>query len=347
MQIEHYSSWLSRDFQQSLVSVVMPTRNRVGLTVKAVLSVLKQSYRPVEIVIVDDGSTDGSDKRVEAWIASVQAGDVQIKMLRQKQTGAPAARNLGAASSEGEFIQFMDSDDLLHPAKLALQKALLDRYPQCDFVWSPHLYHRATDGQEGFADYSQVDPLALCEYRPKVKLFSTTGNVWSGLFRRSALHRVGPWNESLRRWQDVEYQVRFTALHSDCAFLPLDLYSMSIHSGPRIRDFYNQLAGVHAGLHTLMEIEVFLKRSGARSFPPEFRRAMGNFYIGLAESALSAHDTHLARVCLLRGAVQAQRPGQSLRCLGGLLVSYFWPKFLKAGLEKRRDATSPDPLITA
>jgi glycosyltransferase involved in cell wall biosynthesis len=338
------SAFLQDGARAGLVSVIMPTRNRADLTIQAASSVLKQSYRMLELIIVDDGSTDGSDKRVEEWIGSVQVADVQVKMLRQDQKGAPAARNLGAASSQGEFIQFMDSDDQLHPAKIALQKAVFDGYPQCDFVWSSHLYHRAAEGQQSFEDYTQVDPVSICQYRPTVDLFSTTGNVWSGLFRRSALHRVGPWNESLRRWQDVEYQVRFTALRPDCAFLPLDLYSMSIHDGPRIHNLYSNVDGVHAGIHTLKEIGVFLKRRRIRTCPPAFRRAMGNFYLGLAETALGANDIALARVCLLRGAAQAQRPGQSLRCLGGLLLSFVGRERLKVALAQRRKFTPPNPL---
>jgi glycosyltransferase involved in cell wall biosynthesis len=327
-----------------LVSVVMPTRNRADLTIQACISVLDQSYRPLELVVVDDGSTDGAEERLEEWISRVPIGDVEVKMLRQSQKGAPAARNIGAAASRGEIIQFMDSDDELHPDKIFLQKAVLDEYPKCDFVWSTHSYHRASEGQRGFRDYARVDPLSLCEYRPKVELFSTTGNVWSGLFRRIALSRVGPWNESLRRWQDVEYQVRFTALHPDCAFLPLDLYSMSIHDGPRIHNLYSHADGVHAGIHTLKEIGAFLKRSRIWGRSSAFRRAMGNFYIGLAETALGANDVSLARVCLLRGAVQAQRPGQSLRCLGGLLLSFVGRERLKVALAQRRKLMPPNPL---
>jgi glycosyltransferase involved in cell wall biosynthesis len=337
--------WMHAKGAEALVSVIMPTRNRVDLTRKAAISVFNQSYRPMELIIVDDGSTDDTANALERWGSELsRAGDFEVCVIRQNQAGAPAARNRACLESHGEFIQFMDSDDLLHPDKITLQRAVFDRYPECDFVWSLHLYHRASNGQEGFADYEQVDPLDLCECRPKVELFSTTGNVWSGLFRRSALHKVGPWNESLRRWQDVEYQVRFTAMHPDCAFLPLDLYSMSIHEGPRIHDFYSKWEGVHAGLHTLAEIEAFLRRSRIRRTPPAFRRAIGNFYIGLAEAALEANDVGLARLCLLRGVWQSQRPGQSLRCLGGLFLSFTGRVRLAAALARRRTRTPPDPL---
>jgi glycosyltransferase involved in cell wall biosynthesis len=318
------------------VSVIMPTRNRADLTIQAASSVLKQSYRTLELIIVDDGSNDGSDKRVEEWIGSVQVRDVQVKMLRQDQKGAPAARNLGAASSQGEFIQFMDSDDQLHPNKIALQKAVFDRYPQCDFVWSSHLYHRAEDGQQSFKDYTQVDPLALCEHRPKVDLFSTTGNVWSGLFRRAALSRVGPWNESLRRWQDVEYQVRFTALHPDCAFLPLDLYSMGFHGKERIRGLYADASGVEAGLHTLDEIHRFTKGMRRGDVTNAFRVCMGNFYLELAETAFVNGRTRSAAKCLWLGGLRGGRPGQAVKCLLGAFGAIVRPGAVKAGLHKRR-----------
>jgi len=315
----------------------MPTRNRATLTIEAAMSVVGQRYRPLELVIVDDGSTDGSDEHVKEWIGSVQVRDVQIKMLRQDRKGAPAARNLGAASSRGEFIQFMDSDDQLHPDKIALQKAVFDGYPQCDFVWSSHLYHRAEDGQQSFKDYTQVDPLGICQHRPTVDLFSTTGNVWSGLFRRAALSRVGPWNESLRRWQDVEYQVRFTALHPDCAFLPLDLYSMGFHGKERIRGLYADASGVEAGLHTLDEIHRFTKGLRRGDVTNAFRVCMGNFYLELAETAFANKRPLSVAKCLWLGGLRGGRPDQAAKCLLGALGALVCPKAVKITLQRRRN----------
>lgn len=100
-----------------LVSVILPVYNRAGWVARAVESVLAQTHQPLELLVVDDGSTDDT-RRVLANFGS------RLRLLEQAHRGAEAARNLGLAHARGEFIAFIDSDDVWYPDRLSRQLPL-------------------------------------------------------------------------------------------------------------------------------------------------------------------------------------------------------------------------------
>ena len=107
-----------------LVSVIIPTYNRAALVQDAVASVLAQTYRDFELLVVDDGSTDGT-------LEALAAGGGEIQVLRSpRRQGVSAARNLGITAARGEWLAFLDSDDLWLPEKLARQMAFMAAHPQ-------------------------------------------------------------------------------------------------------------------------------------------------------------------------------------------------------------------------
>jgi glycosyltransferase involved in cell wall biosynthesis len=116
------------------VSVIIPTYNRTALVAEAVASVLAQTWRDFELLVVDDGSTDHTLEVLSPFRE-------EIKLLRRRtRRGVAAARNLGLAAARGEWLAFLDSDDLWFPEKLARQMAYLARHPQIlicqtDEVW--------------------------------------------------------------------------------------------------------------------------------------------------------------------------------------------------------------------
>ncbi len=105
--------------QERLVSVVVPCYNSVDFLSATLGSVLAQTYRMLELIVVDDASTDGSD----AFVEKMAAQDSRVRLLRMpRNTGAPAApRNAGVGAAHGEWIAFLDADDIWHPRKLELQ----------------------------------------------------------------------------------------------------------------------------------------------------------------------------------------------------------------------------------
>lgn len=208
--------WVSGSGEPGWVSVILPTFNRAHLLIESLESIAAQTYRPLEILIVDDGSTDDTAQRVAAWERGYQAKDRVIRYIRRPHRGAPAARNHGAAQARGAYVQFWDSDDLMLPEKISASVAALERsagdYAVCDAsVWDAGMREQV---QLQAFSHKAVDPRADTS-RPL--------NTIVTLYRRELLRRMGPWNESLACAQDWEFTMRLTTLLARGVAVPLEL----------------------------------------------------------------------------------------------------------------------------
>jgi glycosyltransferase involved in cell wall biosynthesis len=115
-----------------LVSVIVPTYNRAYCICRAIESVLGQTYPNVEVLVVDDGSTDDT----AALIKSSYAGDARVHYLYQPNAGVSAARNTGIRAARGRYVAFLDSDDQWKPWKLEVQLACFRSFPEVGMVWT-------------------------------------------------------------------------------------------------------------------------------------------------------------------------------------------------------------------
>ncbi len=116
-----------------LVSVIIPVYNGEAFLRETLESVLAQTYHPLEIIVVDDGSTDGSVSLLHPY------GD-RITLLQQANKGVAAARNAGIKHASGDYIALIDQDDIWEPQKTAQQAAYLDAHPGCGYVLSRQTY---------------------------------------------------------------------------------------------------------------------------------------------------------------------------------------------------------------
>ena len=117
---------------ENLVTTIIPVYNRPQMIVKAVNSVIAQTYRPIELILVNDGSTDNTGEVLEQ-LALQHPGIVRV--LHQQNSGAGLAREAGRLLARGQYIQYLDSDDWLLPGKFATQVAALRRHPECDIAY--------------------------------------------------------------------------------------------------------------------------------------------------------------------------------------------------------------------
>lgn len=115
------------------ISVVIPTFNRGHIVARAIKSVLQQTFKPLEIIVVDDGSTDNTTEVLKSY-------DAKIKIIHQENRGVSAARNAGIAMASAEWIALLDSDDEWLPDKLSNHKIFLEKHKeydifQCEEIW--------------------------------------------------------------------------------------------------------------------------------------------------------------------------------------------------------------------
>jgi GT2 family glycosyltransferase len=115
-----------------LVSVIMPTYNRAYCLPRAIDSILVQTHTQVEVIVIDDGSTDGT----RGLVVGLYGHDPRVKYIYQQNTGVTGARNRGLALTQGDYIALLDSDDVWMPWKLALQLACFRHCPQVGMVWT-------------------------------------------------------------------------------------------------------------------------------------------------------------------------------------------------------------------
>ena len=193
-----------------VVSVIVPTYNYANYLREAVASVQAQTLTDWECVIVDDGSTDDTPRVA----ASLAASDARIRCVAQPNRGPSAARNHGLAVSTGEFIQFLDADDLLAPEKLGRQASILTEQTDVDLVYASCRYF--LDGEPSKLRYSFRGP-----DRPWTPQLSGRGTdlvqalladnimvVEAPLIRRRALEDVGGFDPRIRRGEDWDLWIR-------------------------------------------------------------------------------------------------------------------------------------------
>jgi glycosyltransferase involved in cell wall biosynthesis len=209
-----------------LVSTIVPVYNRAAMLREAVACVLAQTYRPIEVLIVDDGSTDDTQQAcTELAIANPEV----VHVIRQGNGGPGLAREAGRRKARGEFLQYLDSDDWLHPDKFARQVAALRECPDCGVSYCKTREYVIGDppgDKPSFLTGQRLDALF-----PDL----LSGRVWqtvTPLFRRAVTDKAGPWSK-LRQEEDWEYDARVAALGTRLAWVPEFLADFRHHSGPR------------------------------------------------------------------------------------------------------------------
>jgi len=172
-----------------MISVVMPSHDREAYLADAINSVLNQSYKDLELIIVDDGSDDDSFRLYEYF----QEKDKRVKVIYIKPSGISVARMTGIQAAQGDFIAVMDSDDLMHPDRLKLS---LKAIKGADFVYSPYylansrgivensvIPHKKVTKEDVMSNFSWphvtiMGRKEIFEYRPDFKVNDDAWLMW-------------------------------------------------------------------------------------------------------------------------------------------------------------------------
>jgi glycosyltransferase involved in cell wall biosynthesis len=210
----------------SLVSTIIPVFNRPLLLREAAHSVFAQTYRPIEVILVDDGSTDETPQICREL---AERHPEIIRSLRRDNGGPGAARATGTAAARGEFLQYLDSDDLLSPAKFERQVSALRRRPECDVAYCKTRQY-----------WHESPPTDVATARTGVRfqrlfpelLLARCWRTLTPLYRRAIVERAGPWS-SLRQDEDWEFEARVAALGAELVWCDAFLADVRNHDAPR------------------------------------------------------------------------------------------------------------------
>lgn len=213
--------------QPGLVSIIVPVFNRAQELCEAVASALEQSYRPIEVIIVDDGSTDDTVE-VSERLARENSGIVRV--LHQDNGGPGLAREAGRRLAAGEFVQYLDSDDLLLPPKLEAQVAGLRNEPDCGVAYGMTRYRDA-------AGVAAEAPWKGSGRRMDRMFPSFLKERWwdtpNPLYRSDLLAAAGPWSD-LRLEEDWEYDCRVASLGARLCYVPEFVCEVRDRGGDRL-----------------------------------------------------------------------------------------------------------------
>ncbi len=191
------------------VSVILPVYNRAALVERALASVLQQSYRDLEVLVVDDGSTDGTAAQVAAH------PDPRVRLIRRDRNyGQASARNLGVARAQGWLLAFQDSDDEWLPEKLARQVALLA--PRHDLAMVYGDLVRIPQSGSPFV-ISAPDLVRGRIMDDRASGYASYGlGIQTCLIRSSVMRELGGFRDNMRCFEDLEFFLRLTRRYTAC-----------------------------------------------------------------------------------------------------------------------------------
>jgi glycosyltransferase involved in cell wall biosynthesis len=253
----------------TLVSVVIPTYNRADTIRRALDSVMRQTWRPLEIIIVDDGSTDGTLAAIDSNACSVP---LTVMALGQNQ-GAAAARNHGIAASRGDYVAFLDSDDQWRPDKIERQLAAL--------AAGGLEYGASYTGIASYGEDGKLCGLSRATEEGDLRLpllnHNLVGSTSCVLARRALLQQIGGFDVSLRSCQDWDLWIRLAG-HTRFACVPEPLTVLHIARSGRISTNGKARLSGHLRVYRTHLRSAF---KAGRADPAMFRTTLGEIFMQL------------------------------------------------------------------
>lgn len=193
-----------------MISIIIPVYNQGQKLIKTLISINKQTFQDFEVIIVNDGSSDGVENTCGNYLHTLQALQSYL-FINQANAGAPAARNHGEREAKGDYLFFCDADAILHPQALAVLLATLETNPSASYAYSSFLW-----GKKLFK-LTDFDPEKL-KKMPYIHTMS--------LIRRVDYPQSG-WDESIKKLQDWDLWLTMLEEGKSGVFVPEILFTVT------------------------------------------------------------------------------------------------------------------------
>jgi glycosyltransferase involved in cell wall biosynthesis len=296
------------------VSVVIPCFNAAPFLADALRSVLQQEVDGIEVIVVDDGSSDDSVAIAHTFSS--------VRVLQQANLGPAAARNHGVAHARGRFVAFLDADDVWLPGKLASQLLLIEQAPDAGVVYGDFYFWRA-DGQTLYTHAPEFDAAVRSGWLYPEILLDSLICIITAMVRREVFDELGGFDEQLRTGEDYEFWIR-VALRYRCLKVAQPVARYRLHDGgttrmtrPTSNEYQVVERAWHAhGLVGARGAALPRSRLAARLYKLSFDHAYLHFWRGDARVA-RRHFAHALRHAPMRPRAWAYWALALLRqCLG-------------------------------
>ena len=182
------------------MTIVVPVRNRATLVLRTLESIKAQTWRPLKVIVVDNGSTDGTRESVAGWMDANRADDFELELLEEPRPGAAVARNCGLEAVDTRLMMFFDSDDIMLPQHVATVMRRFHAGDDPDLVLFRVKAH-SIKGSDRITKSPGSDPMMTHIFH---SLLFTLGYACETALAR----RAGGWDEQTRGWDDLEFGSR-------------------------------------------------------------------------------------------------------------------------------------------
>ncbi|MBL8005912.1 MAG: glycosyltransferase family 2 protein [Ignavibacteria bacterium] len=237
-----------------LVSVIIPFFNRIDLLKASMKSVTEQTYSPIELILVDDHSTEKPD---EDLIKKYSSKNVKIKIIRNEVNLGPGlSREEGRLIAKGEYFAYLDSDDFWHDQFLEKLIYLLEKNSDVGMAYSKTLLIRNTGNflrNKNDQTFDKIIPI----------LFDVHGRPWATgacVWKRQIVNKIGNWSSS-RIWEDYEYDVRAAIINNKIIHVPEVLFYVNMDSKEKISLVKNTEQMIMDKANSILNISRFLRKS--------------------------------------------------------------------------------------
>ena len=183
-----------------LVSIIIPTYNRKNWVAKAIDSALAQTYKYKEVIVIDDGSTDGTYTYLDKIYGN------QIILRKTRQSGVSKARNVAIKIAKGEWLSFLDSDDFFHIDKIEKQLSFLNKNPRFEIAHSDEIWYK---------NGIKIKPKKLYRkeggyiFEKSVRLCSIS--ISTAIIHKNIFDKIGVFDENMEACEDYDFWLRVTA----------------------------------------------------------------------------------------------------------------------------------------